>query len=480
MRRLLFVILLFLSLSSWAQNPLYFHTRFGSESVEIGNGIIQTKDGGYAIIGQTTGYGALQNDILLSKNDSLGIPIWIKTFGGYGADIGTGLVEMPDSSIVFVGYSNSFGVGGYDAIIYRVNKNGNLIWRKTFGGADWDFGYAINRTNDNGLIICGSTYSFERGGMDGFILKLDIDGNFLWSKIYGGKKDDDLKKVIQTSDGGYIAVGTSRSYGDSLGNIWVTKFTATGDSVWFRERGGSKRDIGNSIVQDLNGDFLICGGSESYSNGKLDAYVFRLASDGSFLNDRWIGAAENDEEAFDVLNSGSEYGKVLITYGVITPGMQLDISTVLLDYGLYYVRGGSFGGVKNDIGLSLFNTKDKGYVACGYTESFNAQLKDVFIVKYDSEMTIGPLIISLEDKIKTSSTKVFPGIISENFFLIKTNNKNSIPKVKITDLNGNIAEKLEIQIVEADCYKVLLLPGTKGMIIVDINEGEVIRKCIVQ
>jgi hypothetical protein len=232
--------------------------------------------GGYYTLGETDGFGASQKDILLTRNSNIGTVIWQKTFGGINAEIGNGLVQLADSSLVFTGFSNSYGNGGYDAIIIKTDANGNLIWQKTFGGIDWDFGYSISKTLDGNLIVCGATYSFRQGTRDAFILKLDYNGNFLWNRIYGGSKEDDLKKIIQTADGGYIAVGTTMSYGDSLGDIWVTRFNSSGDSIWFKTQGGSKMELGNSIVQDVYGDFIVTGGSESYSNGKEDAYVFKL------------------------------------------------------------------------------------------------------------------------------------------------------------------------------------------------------------
>jgi len=196
MKNIIFINLMLLCFIYNAQNPLYFNTRYGSPQDDIGNGIVQTLNKGYLIIGQTTGYGASQTDILLTKTDTLGLPIWQKIYGGFNADVGKAIIELADSSIVFIGYSNSYGSGGYDALIIKTDKNGNLLWRRTYGGLDWDFGYSINKTIDGNLIICGATYSFGRGNKDGFILKMDLNGNFLWSRVYGGRNDDDFKKII--------------------------------------------------------------------------------------------------------------------------------------------------------------------------------------------------------------------------------------------------------------------------------------------
>lgn len=482
MKKVYSILLVFIQFVCLSQNPLFFHTRFGSDQDDKGMDIIQTMDSQYVAVGYTNGYNVSQTDILVAKTNKLGVPIWQKTFGGISADIGKSIIELPDSSLVFTGYSNSFGAGGYDAIIFKTDKTGNLIWRKTFGGLDWDFAYSISKTLDGNLIICGATYSYGRGGSDGFLLKLDYNGNFLWDKIYGSKKDDDLKKVITTNEGGYIAVGTTKGYGDSLGDIWVTKFNAQGDSTWFKTNGGIKMEIGNSVVQDVNNDYLICGGSESFSFGKEDAYIFKLNNSGNFVWNQFYGLATKDEESYDVVNSKSTYGSMVITFGTREQSAyQIDIKTLLLDFNGYYVRGGSFGGPNIDIGYALYNTFDKGYVACGYTESFNAIMSDFFIVKYDSEMTIGPLIVSLKELSSSGKQRLYPTFVENHSFRIETEGAGQLPvKIEVVDVYGVQIKNLKIEEIDSGLLQISLPENVKGVIIVNVNDGKLIKKCLVQ
>lgn len=484
MKKVLIVIIVFFSFAIKSQNPLFFHTKYGSEADETGNSVIQALNGQYLIIGQTTGFGASQNDILLTRTNNLGIPIWHKLFGGFNADVGKALVELSDSSIVFVGYSNSFGNGGYDAVIFKTDKNGNLIWKKTYGGTDWDFANSINKTSDGNLIVCGTTFSFGRGAKDAFILKIDPNGNFLWNKVYGGKKDDELKEIIQSKDGGYIAVGTTKSYGDSLGNVWVTKFNSSGDSTWFIQRGGAKMEVGNSIVQDKNDNYLICGGSESYTFGKEDAYIVKLANNGSFIWDNHFGLSTQDEEAYDILNTTSNFGTMVITLGWRVSGStELDVYTIVLSNEGFYINGGTFGGLKDEVAHSICNTKDKGYVAVGYTEGFNALLKDVFIVKYDSELTIGPLIISVEEltaQNEKNAYDIYPTLISESVIYVKPGQSNSGKpiSIQIYDIMGALIENVRIEKSNQGFYKLTIPEHIKGLLLINLNNGELVKKCI--
>ena len=483
MKKIYLIILLAAGTIVYSQTTLFFHSRFGLNEDDNGNAIIQTLDTNYFVVGQSNSFGESQTDIYISKLNRMGLPFWQRNLGGFLLDVGKSVVELNDSSFVIAGYTNSFGAGGYDAYIVKVDKNGNVIWQKTFGGGDWDFAYSINKTTDGNLIICGATYSFGRGNKDGLILKMDYNGNVLWNKIYGGAEEDDLREIIQTSDGGYIAVGTTKSYGDNLGDIWITKFDASGDSTWFKTNGGNKVEVGNAIVQDKNTDYLITGGSESYSFGKEDAYIFKLDNTGNFIWKQNYGLAGEDEESYDVLNSGSAYGSILITYGTKEQfGNGLDIKTLLLDFNGNYVRGGSFGGPKDDVGYSLYNTFDKGYIACGKTESYNALNVDVFIVKYDSEMTIGPLVTRINQINQQKYFNLYPTVISDSYFFIQNSdvNSNQLLKIKLVDVVGNIVEPIKVERYEINLFKIYLPETINGLYIINLNDGQFLKKCLIQ
>ncbi len=474
---ILFVLCSFVTIS---QNSHSFCTNYGGDGDEIGYSILQAYNTDYIIVGRTGSFGALQTDIHVARMDTISNIRWQKNIGGFMNEVGKGVVELEDSSIVMVGYSNSYGNGGYDAYIVRTDRNGNILWYRTFGGANWDFANSVCRTKDSNIVVCGYTYSFGRGDKDGFILKMDYKGNILWTKTYGGAKGDELNKIIATSDGGYIAAGTTKSYGDSLGDIWITKFDKFGDSLWFKVRGGVKKDVGNSVVQDQLGDYLIAGGSESFSSGKEDAYILKLLNNSTFLWDRYYGIPSQDEEAFDVLNSGSQYGNMLLLYATKEQAAYgFDIKNILLDYGGYYVRGGTFGSEKDEIAYAMCNARDKGYVACGYTESYNAKFKDVFVVKYDSEMTIGPLILSAGKIVTDKKAKIYPTVVNNKTIYIQGTTNVSDLDFKIYDIFGRLVTPVSIEKKEENLLMLKLGENIEGIVIVSMDNGLLIQKCII-
>ncbi|HRG02346.1 MAG TPA: hypothetical protein PKZ75_14605, partial [Bacteroidia bacterium] len=201
MKQIVLIIFLFVSFLLKAQPPSKFYSTYGGNGYDVGYSVKQTLDGGYIIAGSTSSFGQGNTDFYLLKLDSLGQKKFETSFGGYSNEIAKSVIQLSDSSFVIAGYTSSFGIGGYDIFVVKADKNGNLIWQKTFGGNDWDFAYNIELNSDGGFIICGTTYSFGYGNADGYIIKTDGAGNVTWTKTFGGKHDDEFKSVIQTSDG---------------------------------------------------------------------------------------------------------------------------------------------------------------------------------------------------------------------------------------------------------------------------------------
>jgi Secretion system C-terminal sorting domain len=240
--------------------------------------------GDYILGGHTSSFGAGAHDFYLIKTNTLGDTLWTKTYGGSSADNFRSLVSLELSGInyVLVGETSGFGTGGTDILLVKISGfSGDTIWAKTFGGSKNDFAYGIYETQDLGLIIIGHTNSFGPGGMNVYLIKIDFWGNIQWSKTYGGPGDEYGYSIRQTTDNGYIIVGSTNSFGAGSKDVYLIKTDANGDTLWTKTYGGLSDETGYAIQQTSDGGYIITGNSNSFGSGKKDIYVIKTDANGN-------------------------------------------------------------------------------------------------------------------------------------------------------------------------------------------------------
>ena len=151
-----------------------WHKTFGGANEDVGRSVQQTEDGGYIIAGYTDSFGAGRFDVYLVKTDADGNLEWYKTFGGPEDDDGYSVQQTKDLGYIIAGDTKSFGAGHFDVYLVKTDASGNLQWEKTFGGADIDGGISVAETSDLGYIIAGYTDSFGAGGHDIYLIRLEV------------------------------------------------------------------------------------------------------------------------------------------------------------------------------------------------------------------------------------------------------------------------------------------------------------------
>jgi len=202
-----------------------------------------------------------------------------KTFGGTNDDEGYSVQQTIDGGYIIVGSTYSFGAGSADVYLIKTDPKGNTKWTKTFGGTNDDRGHSVQQTSDGGYIIVGYT-SFEQGDYyDVYLIKTDQYGNTNWTKTFGGTGDDMGYSVQQTSDSGYIVVGTTSSFNDEA-NVFLTKVGTYGEIIWTKTFGGTGIDEGHSVQQTSDGGYIIAGSTTSFGAGGPDVYLIKVDPEG--------------------------------------------------------------------------------------------------------------------------------------------------------------------------------------------------------
>ncbi|NQT80507.1 MAG: hypothetical protein HQ555_08980 [Candidatus Aminicenantes bacterium] len=271
---------------------------FGGDDEDEGNSVQQTSDGGYIIAGFTNSFGNGLSDVYLIKLDYTGATEWTKTFGGAGDDIGMSVQQTSDEGYIVVGSSDSFGNGTKDAYLIKTDSSGNEEWSGIIGGTDNDIGLSVQVTSDEGYIITGVTGSYGLGSGDVFLIKLDSLGDEEWFETFGGTSEDMGFSVQQTSDGGFIVTGYTASSGNGASDVYVIKTDSTGSEEWTNTYGGSDEDEGHSIQQTSDGGYIIVGTTDSFGAGSGDIYLIKIDSSGNQLWATTFGQSDEDEGNF--------------------------------------------------------------------------------------------------------------------------------------------------------------------------------------
>ena len=258
---------------------------FGGSDYDYGESVQQTGDGGYIIAGYTESYGAGSEDVYLIKTDAWANEQWIQTFGESTSDRGYSVQRTSDGGYIITGWTESYGVDFRDVCLIKTDVAGNQQWCQTFGGSSYDYSYSVEQTSDGGYIIVGRTNSYGAGGYDVYLIKTDTSGNQQWSQTFGGSDDDYGWSVKQTSDGGYIIAGDTESYGAGNRDVYLRKTDSSGNEQWSQTYGGSSYDYGGSVQQTSNGGYIIAGGTGSYGAGGFDVWLIRLDSEGTLVED---------------------------------------------------------------------------------------------------------------------------------------------------------------------------------------------------
>ena len=237
----------------------------------------QTTDGGYVMAGRTRSFGMGGFDFYVVKTDHRGDVIWERTYGGTADDKAFSIQQTPDGGYIIAGDTKSFGVGGAIWLI-KADANGDTLWTRTYGGISNDEASCVQMTTDGGYIIFGETYSFGAGGADFYMVKTDANGDTVWTRTHGGTDHELLSEGQQTSDGGYVMVGYTMSFGAGKKDIYVVKTDANGDTMWKRTYGGWDYEYGNSIHQTDDGSYVVLGYTGSFTNN-ADWWFLKIAGE---------------------------------------------------------------------------------------------------------------------------------------------------------------------------------------------------------
>jgi len=328
----------------------------------------------------------------LVKTDPNGNMSWSRSFGGIFQDICYSVDQTSDGGYILAGYTQSFGAGNWDFWLVKTNANGDSMWSRTFGGIRDDRCYSVQQTSDDGYILAGRTFSFGQGVpycQNFYLVKTDANGDTLWTRAYGGDWDESCYSVQQTSGGGYILGGWADTIGTNT-NMMLVRTNGDGNSTWTRTYGGPNWDECTSVQQTSEGGYILAGYTDSFGAGDYDFWLVRVNVDGDTAWSRTFGG-EYDEYCYSVRQT-SDGGYILagstVSYGVFWE----DFWLVKTDEDGDSLWSRTFGGSQVDWCTSVQQTSDGAYILAGGTSSFGAGWQDFWLVKTGPERPYYPCV----------------------------------------------------------------------------------------
>jgi len=300
---------------------------------------------------------------------------WTKTFGGRFREKGYSVQQTTDGGYIVTGYTESYGAGNYDVYLIKTDSLGDTLWTKTFGGSNQDEGYSVQQTTDGGYILAGYTKSYGAGSMDVYLIKTDPLGDTLWTRTFGGSAADVGYSVQQINDGGYIVVGSETSWGGGSSNVYLIKTDSLGGTLWTRIFESVFFDVGYSIQQTKDEGYIIAGQKGS---NITDVYLIKTDSLGYTLWTKTFGGSNQDKGCS--VQQTTDGGYIVAGYTASYGAGNYDVYLIKTDSHGDTLWAKTFGGSKKDEGYSVQQTNDGGYIVAGYTESYGA---DVYLIKTD-------------------------------------------------------------------------------------------------
>jgi predicted secreted protein len=431
---LLIIIVSNLSLSSAQVDTLWTKT-FGGIENENPYDLQQTSDGGYIIIATTVSFGSGSSDIWLIKTDSSGNAVWTKTFGGNFRDYGFSVQQTTDGGYILIGAQE---IEPYQSDIWliKTDSSGNSVWTKTFGGIYNDFGASVQQTTDEGYILLGSK-GIDPNQSDFWLIKTDASGGIHWTKTFGTVLIDQGIEVKQTIEGDYILLGYSSIVGKDT--CYLYKTDNLGNIVWKQKYEGGKigiyQDVANSFQQTTDGGYIIAGSTNSFGAGEHDVWLIKTDSFGDTLWTRTIGGIYSD--GANSVQQTSD-GNFIVAGRTRSFGAgESDVWLVKTNAFGDTIWTKTFGGIYGETAYSIKLTNDGRFIIAASTSSFGAGGIDVWLIKANENVT----------EMINYNTMSSDFLLEQNYpnpFNPTTKIKFSIPSVTLRQAQSDITVTLRV------------------------------------
>lgn len=304
---------------------LIWEQTYGGAQWETAYSVIETSDGGFAVFGSKYNAALFDYTFYFVKTDASGVLEWDFTYVGTSFSLGRDLVQMDDDGFLLVGET------GGDIWVGRIDTMANLSWEKRLGGNGFEQANQMIRTSDGYYAISGANGSMGSGDSDVWLIKMDSAANIIWDQTYGGTDEDAGASLQETADHGFILGGETYSYGAGNGeaDLYMIRTDSVGTELWQKTYGSFGYEYGNSVLNSTDGGFICLGYTNSFGAGNGDLYLIKTDASGDTLVSRQapltpiLGLTAYPNPAKDLLTLEWEAGQHARTLEILNAQGQL-------------------------------------------------------------------------------------------------------------------------------------------------------------
>jgi len=352
----------------------FFRNTYGSSGAETVESCIAVSNGGYVLTGNVYTPSTLYN-MLLMKIDRNGNHLWTRSFGGVRWDYGYDVLETTGGNFVIVGTTNSFGKGDDDVWLVMTDKMGIEIWNYTYDIDGNDRGLSIMQLKGGEFVICGGQQ--DQKSTDMLLMMVDLDGKERWNATFGDDTEQIGRDVIQTSDGNLMVIGDSEPFnGMESATIW--KVSTTGKEVWNMTYSGSisrQWTYGYRVAELQGGDLILFGLKETMPGSGQEFLLMRTASSGKAI---WT-------QTYTASGNTRSYSMTVNLTGVTMAGSTYSSSArdeayiVRADLNGNKKWDATYGGLDTDVGVEILPSP-YGLYLFGHSISWGPGSQGVFLL----------------------------------------------------------------------------------------------------
>ena len=475
MRNLILLLLLInVSYQLVAQNA--FYKLYSNNGYDFGEGIAQLEDSSFIVTGTSSSFTDGPSQAFLLKVDSLGDYQWSLPYGGTEEDGARRVLYSSGDGYYVSGYTNSIGNGGYDIYAFKTDLSGLLIWEKSYGGTGWEKTNDAVLLRDSSQLIVGQTNSNTNGDEDIYILRIDKNGDSLYTKQIGGEGDDIATTIHLLNDSTVIIGGTYYNTDSLSSKGYLMGMHIDGTVLWNKEY-GNEGDYWFNDLDIVDSVIYVVGKFYNDTVSDFEGYIGTMTYNGLLISEYYSYTA-----GFDSYEQIVKYGnsdKFYIGYNTENSGTYpggLDYFIIRAKANLSYDNSGcNFANVGEEIGNQLVPTNDGGAILVGTNEVYGAGGNNVTLLKIGPNdnypITSGYVVadsLVLVDEVLASNKGllIYPNPLSDENLTIESNvlklnslsvyGMDGVLVYEEKKLNSQQVQKINLSILEKGNYLLVL------------------------